>query len=104
MAFVGCVFVIVGRRTFESLRQAERAVFTESELRSKFAKVDKDKSNYIDQEEFRDLVVNELGLNLNVREMELAFMMMDKSADQRITFDEFKKFWDNPESQAALLV
>ena len=104
MIFVGLVYVIVGRSTLKSLREAQKTVYTQSQLKSKFSKVNKNGSDSLDLVEFRDLVVNQLGLSLTARETEIAFMMVDKNADQRISFDEFKKFWNNTESQSALFV
>jgi len=100
MSVIGAMYCYFGHRASQVLKKSQVQFRSKEELKLLFHDTDHDNSGTIDLDEFKCLI-QVLGLQLNKREMELAFMIMDKTQSQTIGFDEFTEFWersknDNP--------
>jgi calcium-dependent protein kinase len=61
-------------------------------MRKVFSSFDKNNSGYIDIQELRD-VSKELGAELDQAELEECLKDLDVNKDNKVTYDEFKKWW-----------
>jgi len=91
MTIIGLMYCYFGHRASQILKNSQVQFRSEEELKSLFYTSDHDHNGTIDLDEFKCLI-QVLGLQLNKREMELAFMIMDKTRSQAIGFDEFNNF------------
>lgn len=66
----------------------------ETDLRAEFEKFDADKSGYIDESEFSQLVKS-LGVDLSAEKTAVAFLAIDVNGNRRIEFGEFSAWWKN---------
>lgn len=57
-----------------------------------FQSFDKDGSGYIDINELRE-VSKELGRPMDAAELEECMQDLDQNKDNKITYDEFKRWW-----------
>jgi Ca2+-binding EF-hand superfamily protein len=64
----------------------------ETDLKAQFDKFDADKSGYIDESEFSELVKS-LGVNLSTEKIAVAFLAIDVNGNRRIEFGEFGAWW-----------
>lgn len=106
MSVTGLMYCYFGYRAAKMMKASHSEIKTEEDLKSLFDTADADSSGHIDLEEYKCLI-QILGIALNKRETELAFMLMDKDGSGTIGFDEFSEFWNsskNGGSSLSLLV
>jgi hypothetical protein len=89
---VGVLYIVVGRRTAQKLRDMRKSIYSEDTLRTKFREADSDTKGALTLDQFKTLV-SSLGMDLNGRQAEAAFEYMDKSQDGTLAFEEFKSWW-----------
>lgn len=94
MILVGITYIVVGKITASKLSDLRKSLISEEEMRSKFHEVDIDKSGSITMGQFKNLSVN-MGLELNRREIEAAWMYLDKDNVGEITYEEFLSWWSS---------
>lgn len=94
MCLVGVAYIYYGQKTAKKLRTLRQELFSPLQLRSKFNDADKDGTGKLTLGQFKALT-DSMGLDMNRREMEAAFMCMDKDDDSFLTFDEFENWWTN---------
>ena len=92
MILVGIMYIVVGRNTAQKLSDLRKSLITEEELRRKFQEADVDQSGTITMGQFKNLTVN-MGLDLGRREIEAAWMHLDKEDVGEITYEEFQSWW-----------
>jgi len=97
--FIGFLFVTVGRSTAPKLSDLRAAVgTTEAELAGRFSDYDRDGDGFLSQADFDAMVE---GLNLSQdfssNERVAAFCTVDTDDDGRISFEEFKMWWEGSE-------
>lgn len=78
--------------TASKLSDLRKSLLSEQELRRKFQDADVDQSGTITIGQFKNLTVN-MGLDLNRREVEAAWMYLDKDDVGEITYEEFQSWW-----------
>ena len=98
MCLVGIAYIYVGRKTAQKLRTLRQELFSPSQLRSKFDEADTDRTGSLTMGQFKVLTDN-MGLDMNRREIEAGFMCMDKQDDGLLTFDEFSTWWNDWDDQ-----
>lgn len=94
MMFIGAAYVYLGysaRQKFDRLRKD--GTISESARTSAYAKIDSDGDGAISFFEFKSYM-DELGSDLNMKEVELLFIAMDKNFDHGVSVEEFNEFWD----------
>jgi Ca2+-binding EF-hand superfamily protein len=94
MILVGVVYIYVGWRTANKLSDLKKSLISEKELRSRFQECDLEQSGTITKGQFKNLT-NHMGLDLNRRELEAAWMYLDKQDAGEITYEEFQTWWVN---------
>lgn len=92
MCLLGIAYIIIGRKTAKKLRTMRSELFSPLQLRSKFNEADKDGTGTLTMGQFKALT-DSMGLDMNRRETEAAFMCMDKNDNSQLTFDEFENWW-----------
>ncbi|KAL7674135.1 hypothetical protein ACOME3_000415 [Neoechinorhynchus agilis] len=70
--------------------QSQDVKNSEQELVTAFERLDKDKSSWIDKNEFTS-VLTDLGWNVKRSEVEQMFDFIDKNRDGKLDFEEFRK-------------
>jgi EF-hand domain pair len=94
MILVGILYIYVGKRTAMKLSDLRKSLISEEQLRRKFQECDEDQSGTITKHQFKTLT-DHMGLGLNRRELEAAWMYLDKEDIGEITYDEFQTWWVN---------
>lgn len=94
MILVGLVYFYVGRRTANKLSDLKKSLISEEELQLRFQECDLEQSGTITKGQFKSLT-NNMGLDLNRRELEAAWMYLDKQDAGEITYEEFQTWWIN---------
>jgi hypothetical protein len=89
---VGVLYIVVGRRTAQKLRDMRKNIYSEDTLRTKFREADTETKGALTLDQFKTLV-SSLGMDLNGRQAVAAFEYMDKSQDGTLSFEEFKSWW-----------
>ena len=92
MCLVGVLYVCVGRSTTNKLREMRQSELSERSLHEKFHEVDPEQTGFIGLEQFRQLA-NSIGLDMNRRQSEAAFLHIEKVDNDQITFEEFFGWW-----------
>jgi Ca2+-binding EF-hand superfamily protein len=92
MILVGILYIYVGKRTANKLSDLRKSLISEEELRQKFQECDQDQSGTITKRQFKTLT-DHMGLDLNRRELEAAWMFLDKEDVGEITYEEFQAWW-----------
>lgn len=92
VCFVGITYILVGRRTAKKLAEARRSTCTPEKLQEFFAVADVDGKGSLTLDQFRQLI-SSLGLDLNRRETEAAFMQIDYSHTGRLTYESVQMWW-----------
>ena len=101
MCLVGILYVCVGRNTTKKLKEMRQSELSERTLHMKFHEVDPEQTGFIGLEQFRHLV-NSIGLDMNRRQSEAAFMHIEKVDDEQITFEEFFVWWSEFDDSDAI--
>lgn len=91
-AFCGIVYIIVGNKTANKMKILREALVSEDTLRAKFREADTKNTGSLDAEQFKKLT-DSIGMNLNKRTSEAAFLHLDKSQNGKISYEEFKQWW-----------
>jgi len=78
--------------TANKLSDLRKSLISEDDLRRKFQEVDVDESGTIRKSQFKTLTVN-MGLDLSRREVEAAWMYLDKDDVGDISYEEFQSWW-----------
>jgi len=91
MCFVGVTYIIVGRKTAQKL--AELRNTSEETLKSKFAQADLERSGTLTQTQFQNMT-RSLGVEMNLRETESAFLQLGKDANEELTYEECQNWWN----------
>lgn len=94
MSFVGIVYIVVGKRASEKLRQLKKSTVSEFTLRSEFHAADATGKGKLNSQGFK-VLDQSLGLGLSKQEVEAAFLVMDKDNDGLITYEEFEAWWNS---------
>ena len=94
MILVGITYIVVGRMTAGKLSDLRKSLISPDELKNKFQEVDVDQSGTITMGQFKNLTVN-MGLDLNRREVEAAWMYLDKDDVGEISYEEFLSWWSS---------
>lgn len=92
MTFVGVVYIIVGTKAQSKLRELKNSTIPESTLKAKFQQATSKNTDKLDLTSFKTLVLT-LGLHLNRREAETAFLIVDQDDDGLISYTEFQAWW-----------
>jgi len=92
VCFVGVLYIFVGRRAAKKLAAARRTACTAEELQENFAKADLDGKGALTVHQFGEMTRN-LGLDLNRREVEAAFLQLDHSRTGRLTYESIHMWW-----------
>lgn len=92
MCLVGILYICVGRSTTNKLKEMRQSQLSERNLHEKFHEVDPEQTGFIGLEQFRALV-NSIGLDMNRRQSEAAFLHIEKVDEAAITFEEFYTWW-----------
>jgi len=92
VCFVGILFIFVGRRASKKLASVRRTACTAEQLQENFAKSDIDGKGSLTVTQFGELTTA-LGLDLNRREVEAAFMELDHSNTGRLTYESIQMWW-----------
>ena len=96
MCIVGVTYIVMGRRTAKKLAELRKNLYSESQLREKFSAADVENRNTINCDQFRGLL-QQFGIVLNVTEAETAFLQIEKTEDERISFEQFAHWWKTAE-------
>lgn len=91
--FVGALYIYVGQQTAIKLREMRKTLYSEQSLRTKFEESDREGKGKLTKEQFQDLI-DRLGMHLNRRETEAAFLHISKDAGA-LSFDDFGEWWAN---------
>ena len=94
MMVVGVIYLYAGNRTVNKLQELRKALYSEDTLKSKFDEADTDGKGSLAFEQFV-LLCQSLGMDLNRRESDAAFVHIDKSSDELLTYDEFAGWWNS---------
>ena len=92
VCFVGVLYVFVGRRAAKKLAAARRTACTAEQLQETFAKADLDGKGALTVHQFGEMT-KLLGLDLNKREVEAAFIQLDYSQTGRLTYESIQMWW-----------
>jgi len=92
VCFVGLTYIVVGRATARKLAETRRSTCTPEQLQEMFAQSDLDGKGSLTLDQFRRLTTS-LGLDLNRRETEAAFMQIDHSHTGRLTYESVQMWW-----------
>ena len=92
VCFVGVTYIVVGRRTARKLGEIRRGACSPEDLQEKFAQADLDGKGALTLDQFRQLTKS-LGLDLNRRETEAAFMQIDYSHTGRLSYESVHTWW-----------
>ncbi len=92
MTFVGVVYIFVGRKAQSKLQALKNSAIPEATLKARFQQATSSNTDKLDMTSFRTLALT-LGLNLNRREVETAFLIIDKDDDGFIAYTEFETWW-----------
>jgi len=101
MTLVGVVYIIVGKRAQAKLRQLKNQAIPADVLKARFQQAASSKTGQLDMSSFKNLALS-LGLDLNRRELETAFMIVDKDGDGLIKFSEFESWWNAVETPSTI--
>ncbi|CAB9528223.1 COPI associated protein [Seminavis robusta] len=100
MCLVGVLYVCVGRSTTNKLKEMRQSELSERTLRQSFTEVDPEGTGLIGLDQFRALT-NSIGLDMNRRQSEAAFLHIEKVDNDQITFEELYTWfisWDDSDA------
>jgi len=101
MCFVGILYMIVGRSTSKKLEALKKGKYSDSTLRAEFREADVDAKGALTMAQFKNLI-HSLGLDLNRREVEAAFLQLDPDSNGLVTVDQFLAWWSDTDNVDAL--
>ena len=90
---VGILYIYVGRRTSQKLVETRGSNITNEQIQEQFAMADVDGVGKLTMPQFKQLTEG-LGLNLNKRETEVAFLQIDSSRSGRLTYESVHSWWN----------
>jgi COPI associated protein len=99
VALVGLAFIIIGRRSAKKLEELKKSQFSETTIKAEFDAASGSLS-YLNVSQFQNLV-HSLNVDFNRREAETAFMQIEKKDKEKLTFTEFKNWWNDLDHQAS---
>lgn len=99
MTCVGILYIIVGRSTSKKLEKLKDSKISESSLRAEFRKADVQAKGALNMPEFKNLILT-LGLDLNRREAEAAFLQLDSHPNGDVGIDQFLAWWKDCDNSA----
>jgi Ca2+-binding EF-hand superfamily protein len=91
--FVGILYICIGRQTSKKLAELKKSMYSEATLRAEFREVDVENKGAITRAQFKNLLAA-LGIELNRRETETAFLDIDKNDNGMVTVEEFLAWWN----------
>ena len=101
MIFVGIISLVVGNRTAKKLTLLSESIAGDEEkLWDKFVQYDTDRDDYLEQQDFAELV-HDIGLNLDNNEHIAAFATIDADDDGKISFADLKSWWSGFNSKTS---
>jgi hypothetical protein len=92
LVVVGFLAILIGAHSSFNLERLKLSLTDHSYLWSKFEAADSDRDNLIDICEFSNLIWS-LGLELDDAYTYRAFSQIDKDADAKINFEDFRNWW-----------
>ncbi len=84
---------MVGRKAQAKLTALKNQAIPADMLKARFHQADRTNKGQLDMESFKTLALT-LGLSLNRREVETAFMMLDRDGTGKIGYAEFETWWN----------
>lgn len=93
VAVVGIGFIVVGRRSASKLAALKKSQFSESTLLAEFNSA-AGGGTHMNILQFKVLVEN-LNVDFNRRELEAAFLQIEKADRDRLSYAEFKSWWND---------
>ncbi len=102
VAFVGITFIVVGRRSASKLAALKKSQFSDETLLAEFNSASGGAS-HINILQFSVLVEN-LNVDFNKRELEAAFMQVEKADRDKLTYTEFKNWWNDIDHQVVFML
>ena len=101
MIFVGIISLVVGNRTSKKLTLLSESIAGDEEkLWEKFEQYDTDRDDFLQQQDFAELV-HDIGLNLDNNEHIAAFATIDADDDGKISFADLKSWWSGFNSKTS---
>ncbi|CAB9523144.1 expressed unknown protein [Seminavis robusta] len=101
--YVGLMYIWTGRRAKDKMAEVRSMAwqnnkFSMEELQEKYAMADVDGKGGLTLSQFRQFTAN-LGMSLDKKESEAAFMYIDKNHDSRIGYDEVHRWWSKGQNK-----
>jgi hypothetical protein len=93
VCFVGILFILIGKRASKKLASVRRTACCAEQMQEYFAMADVDGKGSLTVVQFGELTKS-LGLDLNRREVEAAFMELDYSNSGRLTYESIEMWWN----------
>lgn len=100
VCFVGIMYIVVGRQAAKKLANACRSSIKPEQLQMAFAEADKDGTGSLTMDQFQQLTTS-LGLDLNKKEVEAAFLQIDYSLTGRLTYESVQMWWNEGATEEA---
>lgn len=91
---IAILYIVVGRRAANKLKTLRMSACTPQQVQESFAKADEEGQGSLTLAQFQELV-GFLGLDLNRRETEAAFMQIDRSQTGRLTYESIQMWWSD---------
>ena len=88
------MYVVVGRRVSNKLDVLRNALVSEQTLISAFNSADVEKKGSITLDQFKAMT-DHLHLSMTRSELESAFLIVDRDDSDRLTYEEFKNWWES---------
>jgi anti-sigma28 factor (negative regulator of flagellin synthesis) len=92
MTCVGVVYIVVGTKAHNKMKELKNLAISDATLKTRFQQADSNNSGKLDVVSFKNLILS-LGMGLNRREVETAFIILDKDGDGLVGYDEFENWW-----------
>jgi hypothetical protein len=92
MIFVGVTAMIAGFMAARDLRLFKFSIASETDLKAKWDKFDRNDSQSLDVKELTEFV-RDSGIDMTRNEIASVFMALDKNFDETITYEEFYFWW-----------
>jgi Ca2+-binding EF-hand superfamily protein len=100
MTCVGILYIIVGRASSKKLDNLKKSKISESSLKAEFRKASVQTKGALTMPEFKNLI-RTLGLDLNRREAEAAYLQLDSRPDGVVGIDQFLAWWKDCDNDDA---